>query len=162
MADHQRRRSILFNGIVTQPERIRVVNPDDPEGPPIEFEMSVPRRVCMEWSLLEAEIRQRRVKRPPGAPRGPRAIRDRADLEARLVQIVSHIDKNGYAMTRETIACTLRLLLIEQSLRDNISHAVKKADRDHEDAKAATQNLRRWCHDYAIDLDQLINRVRTP
>ena len=75
--------------------------------------------------------------------------------------IIIDLHKQRYAIDRESIACTLRLLLKEPHGRDDISRVVKEATRSRDQAKAARENLRRWCHTYEIDLDRLIWQVTT-
>jgi hypothetical protein len=90
-------------------------------------------------------------RRSPGRPPGPSAFKDREDFEARLIEIVSSMDKCRYAIRHETIACTLRLLLKNPFRSDDLSRVVKDADRDRQESKAATENLRRWCDHYGME-----------
>jgi hypothetical protein len=116
-----------------------------------------------EWLTPDMVAEQRKTlpgQPSPGRPRGPRYFRDKADFEARLIQIIDYMDKHQYPIGKETIACTLRLLLKTQPQINNISRAVEQADHEHNESKTAAENLRRWCKHYVIDLDQLIRRVK--
>ncbi len=114
-----------------------------------------PRELARRFRQLVPGMRERRSPgRPPGGP-----FRDREDFEARLIEIVSYMNKYSYTITKEAIACTLRILLEEPQRRDHFSRVVSEATRSRQHAKAARENLRRWCDDYQVDLDHLIRQV---
>jgi hypothetical protein len=111
--------------------------------------------------FLSACVRQFYNRSHRGRPRGSAYVRDRADLEKRLIPIITYMHTHQYSLARETIACALRITLKTPESSNGLAHVVKWADRERPESKAAISNLTRWCNDYGTQLDRLIQQVTT-